>query len=78
MYIVKQTLDYCGTIFLYIAIITIYRHIASLQGRADGPYLTPRSNAFPYKTAATGDTLRPNYTLLLPLDCMRSPIEYRV
>jgi hypothetical protein len=27
-----------------------------------GPYLTPRSNAFTYKTAATGHPLRPNYT----------------
>ncbi|KAJ5642813.1 hypothetical protein N7490_006813 [Penicillium lividum] len=30
-------------------------HIASLQGSADGAYLTPRST-----TAATGDPLRPN------------------
>jgi hypothetical protein len=26
-------------------------------------------------TAATGDPLWPNYTLLAPLDCVRSPIK---
>jgi hypothetical protein len=31
-----------------------------------GPYLTLQSNAFTYKTAATGDPLRPNYTPLAP------------
>ena len=48
-----------------------YRHIASLQGSADGAHLTLRS-----KTAATGNPLRPNYTLLALLDCVRSPINY--
>jgi hypothetical protein len=35
-----------------------------------GPYLTLRS-----KTAAKGDPLQPNYTLLILLDCVRSPIN---
>ncbi|KAJ5569250.1 choline transport protein [Penicillium hetheringtonii] len=39
-------------------------HTVSLQGSADGPYLTLRST-----TAATGDPLWPNYTLFAPIDC---------
>ena len=33
-----------------------------------GPSLTLRSNTFTYKTAATGDPLRPNHTHSVPLD----------
>jgi hypothetical protein len=56
--------------------IAIYRHIASLQGSAEGPSLTLQSNAFTHKTAATGDPLRPNCTRSCSyLDCERSPIK---
>jgi hypothetical protein len=56
--------------------IAIYRHIASLQGSADGPSLTLPSNAFMHKTVATGEPLLPNCTHSCShLDCERSPIN---
>lgn len=51
----------------------INRNIVSVQGSA--PYLTLPSNAFTYKTAATGDPLRPNYAHIVPSDCGRSSMN---
>jgi hypothetical protein len=52
---------------------TQYRHIASLQGSANGPYLTLRST-----TTAAGNPLWPNNVLLAPLDCVGLPIKCNI
>ena len=57
----------------------IQTHIASLLGSADRHSLTLQSDAFTYKTAATGDPLWPNSTRSCShLDCERSPIKYHI